>query len=179
MVVGSTRRVPRAAGGNGRTASSNASSQPTCSHPSHRTVQLFMPYAEANAVRVRFVEAESSKRTTVSPLHRHGSGWSFTACGACLARHADNDERCCSSAFATPGASRRIFRLFDGGLPDRVVRLVHRKEGRVRCLWHGVHHLRRLGVRGPIKPRWAGQWFTTRQEQACEGDKHAVLRSAA
>jgi homoaconitase/3-isopropylmalate dehydratase large subunit len=45
-------------------------------------------------VRVRFVEAESSKRTTVSPLHRHGSGWSFTACGACLAQHADNnDER--------------------------------------------------------------------------------------
>jgi hypothetical protein len=53
-------------------------------------VKLFMPYAEANAVRVRFAESESSKRITVSPLHRHGRGWSFIACRACLAHHSDD-----------------------------------------------------------------------------------------
>jgi stress response protein SCP2 len=56
-------------------------------------VKLFMPYAEANAVRVRFAEAESSKGVVVSALHRHDTGWSFMACGACLATGASDDER--------------------------------------------------------------------------------------
>lgn len=65
-------------------SSSNGASQLACPHPSHRTVRLFMPYAEANAVRVRFAEAESSKRITVSALNRNGGGWFFTACKRCL-----------------------------------------------------------------------------------------------
>jgi hypothetical protein len=47
-----------------------------------------MSYAEANAVRLQFAEAERSNRVSVSPLRRRrDGGWSFTACGRCLAQH--------------------------------------------------------------------------------------------
>ena len=53
-------------------------------HPSHRTVRLFLTYAEANAVRLQVAQAPS--RPAVSRLRRQADGsWSFTMCSHCLA----------------------------------------------------------------------------------------------
>ena len=45
-----------------------------CLHPSHRTVRLFMAYAEANSVRSRLAEAVSLTGITVSELLRIDGG---------------------------------------------------------------------------------------------------------
>jgi hypothetical protein len=56
-----------------------------CTHVSHRTLRLFLSYAEANAVRVSFKSGLRSERVAVSPLRRIEGGWSFTMCERCLA----------------------------------------------------------------------------------------------
>jgi hypothetical protein len=64
------------------------SSRPTaCLHPTHRTVRLFMAYAEANSVRSRLAEAVSLTGITVSGLLRIDGGWIFNSCQRCLPRH--------------------------------------------------------------------------------------------
>jgi hypothetical protein len=63
-----------------------------CGHPSHRTIQLWVPYAEANSIRVQFAAAVSSTPKSVSPLRRSAGAWSFTTCQRCLAGTEDADS---------------------------------------------------------------------------------------
>ena len=55
-----------------------------CLHPTHRTLRLFLSYAEANSVRVSFKSRLRSDRVAVSPLRRIEGGWSFSMCERCL-----------------------------------------------------------------------------------------------
>jgi|KBSSwiStaDraftv2_1062776.scaffolds.fasta_scaffold304944_3 hypothetical protein len=63
--------------------SGNGHNGSPCSHSTHRTVRLFMPYADANSVRLRFA-AEASARVTVSLLKRIPGGYAFESCAGCM-----------------------------------------------------------------------------------------------
>jgi hypothetical protein len=64
-----------------------------CSHATHRTLRLFLSYAEANTVRVSFKSGLRSDRVAVSPLRRIEGGWSFSMCEACLVASDDTNGR--------------------------------------------------------------------------------------
>lgn len=64
-----------------------------CTHPSHRTLRLFISYAEANAVRISLKASARSDRVAVSPLRRVEGGWSFSMCEQCLVAREDEDGR--------------------------------------------------------------------------------------
>jgi hypothetical protein len=167
------------AGRSGSTSSSSAASQRRCSHPSHRMVKLFMPYAEANARpgsvrRVGVVEAHH-RITVASARPRMLLDRLSCVFGPPLRRRAN--RRALAPGF--PNAEEQQH----GGHSLGVVWLVYREErGPIGRRGRGVHRLRRLGRdagEGAINRRWTDRWFATREEQACEGDKHAVSRSAA
>jgi len=69
----------------------------TCPDATHRTVRLFLPYADANTARVSFkASLESSSSTPaglmVSQLRPIERGWSFTVCARCVEDRADGRE---------------------------------------------------------------------------------------
>ena len=69
----------------------------TCPDTTHRTVRLFLSYADANTARVSFKAALEGSATTphglmVSPLRPIERGWSFTICARCVEDRADGRD---------------------------------------------------------------------------------------
>ena len=69
----------------------------TCPDATHRTVRLFLSYADANTARVSFKAALDGSPNTppgvmVSPLRPIEHGWYFTICARCVEDRADGRE---------------------------------------------------------------------------------------
>ena len=59
-----------------------AANGPTCHHEGARHIRLFIPYADANVIRMRL--AASTDGAYVSPIYRlPGDGWGWTMCPTC------------------------------------------------------------------------------------------------
>jgi hypothetical protein len=57
-----------------------------CDHRSARQIRLYMPYADANTVRLRAAQAEGSSGVHVSWLYEIPGGWAWTVCRECRSR---------------------------------------------------------------------------------------------
>ena len=73
---------------------SNASPSPLPSHPglpryclhdAAREIRLYMPYAEANTVRLRFIRAGDPRWRHVSTIYEIPHGWAWMLCSECPA----------------------------------------------------------------------------------------------
>jgi hypothetical protein len=56
-----------------------------CDHRSARQIRVYMPYADANTVRLRAAQAESPG-VHVSWLYEIPGGWAWTSCRECRSR---------------------------------------------------------------------------------------------
>lgn len=54
-----------------------------CQHDAAREIHMYMPYAEANAVRLRLIRAGDPRWRHVSPLYEIPHGWAWTLCNEC------------------------------------------------------------------------------------------------
>ena len=61
-----------------------------CPHDSAREIRMYMPYGEANAVRLRLVLAGDPRWRHVSAIYQTARGWAWTICNECPA--ADHRE---------------------------------------------------------------------------------------
>jgi len=59
-----------------------------CEHPSARHIKLYLPYADANVIRVRTSQGPESQGAHVSWLYEIPGGWGWTICRECRARDA-------------------------------------------------------------------------------------------
>ena len=59
-----------------------------CEHASARHIRLYLPYAEANTIRLRASQAAASQASHVSWLYEIPGGWGWTICRECRAREA-------------------------------------------------------------------------------------------
>ena len=64
-----------------KTGSANA----YCDHASARQIRVYMPYADANTVRLRAAQSANSP-DHVSWLYEIPGGWGWTICRECRAR---------------------------------------------------------------------------------------------
>jgi hypothetical protein len=56
-----------------------------CLHDGAREIRMYMPYAEANAVRLRLMHASDRPWRHVSILYEIPNGWAWTVCRECPA----------------------------------------------------------------------------------------------
>jgi len=55
-----------------------------CAHDRAREIRMYMPYAEANAIRLRLVLAAGEGRWRhVSTIYQIPNGWAWTLCNEC------------------------------------------------------------------------------------------------
>lgn len=59
-----------------------------CEHPSVRHIRVYLPYADANAIRIRASQSPGSQAAHVSWLYEIPGGWGWTICRECRAREA-------------------------------------------------------------------------------------------
>jgi hypothetical protein len=57
-----------------------------CEHAAARHIRVYLPYAEANAVRLRATQAPGSHGAHVSWLYEIPGGWGWTICRDCRLR---------------------------------------------------------------------------------------------
>jgi hypothetical protein len=67
-------------------ASPNIERSSYCGHPLAREIRLYMPYADANTVRLRSAQAPGSPAAHVSWLYEIPGGWAWTICPDCRSR---------------------------------------------------------------------------------------------
>jgi hypothetical protein len=67
-------------------ASSNVERGSYCGHPSAREIRLYMPYADANTIRLRAAQAPGAPPVHVSWLYEIPGGWAWTVCRDCRSR---------------------------------------------------------------------------------------------
>ena len=58
-----------------------------CGHASARHIRLYLPYAEANTIRLRSVPTLLTNDTHVSWLYQIPGGWGWTVCRECRRRN--------------------------------------------------------------------------------------------
>ncbi len=56
-----------------------------CPHERAREIRMYMPYGEANAVRLRLVMAGDPRWRHVSAIYQIPNGWAWTLCAECPA----------------------------------------------------------------------------------------------
>jgi hypothetical protein len=56
-----------------------------CEHESAREIRMYMPYGEANAVRLRLMLSGEPRWRHVSVLYEIPNGWAWTLCNECPA----------------------------------------------------------------------------------------------
>jgi hypothetical protein len=56
-----------------------------CPHDAAREIRMYMPYAEANAVRLRLILAGDPRWRHVSAIYEIPLGWAWTLCNECPA----------------------------------------------------------------------------------------------
>src|SRR5262249_16755675 len=56
-----------------------------CQHDAARQIPMYMPDAQANAVRLRLIRAGDPRWRHVSPLYEIPHGWAWTLCNECPA----------------------------------------------------------------------------------------------
>jgi hypothetical protein len=56
-----------------------------CAHDSAREIRMYMPYGEANAVRLRLMLSGEPRWRHVSVLYEIANGWAWTLCNECPA----------------------------------------------------------------------------------------------
>ena len=54
-----------------------------CAHDRAREIRMYMPYAEANAIRLRLVLADEGRWRHVSTIYQIPNGWAWTLCNEC------------------------------------------------------------------------------------------------
>ena len=54
-----------------------------CEHASARRIRVYLPYAEANTIRLRAALANGSRDAHVSWLYAVPGGWGWTICPEC------------------------------------------------------------------------------------------------
>jgi hypothetical protein len=54
-----------------------------CTHQGARHVHFYVPYAEANATRLRYADGGGPKNVHVSRLYAIPGGWGWTICREC------------------------------------------------------------------------------------------------
>jgi hypothetical protein len=54
-----------------------------CAHDRAREIRMYMPYAEANAVRLRLMLASEGRWRHVSSIYQIRNGWAWTLCNEC------------------------------------------------------------------------------------------------
>jgi hypothetical protein len=54
-----------------------------CEHASARRIRVYMPYADANTIRLRAAQGNGSWDAHVSSLYAIPGGWGWTICRAC------------------------------------------------------------------------------------------------
>jgi hypothetical protein len=54
-----------------------------CDHGSARHIRVYLPYADANAIRLRTVQAAGASEPHVSWLYAIPGGWGWTICRDC------------------------------------------------------------------------------------------------
>ena len=57
-----------------------------CDHASARQIRVYMPYADANTIRLRSAQSPGSPLAHVSWLYEIPGGWAWTVCRECRAR---------------------------------------------------------------------------------------------
>jgi hypothetical protein len=57
-----------------------------CDHDSARRIRVYMPYADANTLRLRVAQAPHLWNSHVSSLYQVPGGWGWTICRECRAR---------------------------------------------------------------------------------------------
>ena len=57
----------------------------SCPHDAAREIHMYMPYAEANAVRLRLIRAGDPRWHHVSGIYEIPHGWAWTLCKECPA----------------------------------------------------------------------------------------------
>ena len=62
------------------------SSHRYCEHASARQIRVYMPYAEANTIRLRAAQSPASVNAHVSWLYEIAGGWAWTICRDCRVR---------------------------------------------------------------------------------------------
>lgn len=56
-----------------------------CPHERAREIRMYMPYGEANAVRLRLMLAGDPRWRHVSAIYQIPNGWAWTLCDECPA----------------------------------------------------------------------------------------------
>jgi hypothetical protein len=54
-----------------------------CPHEAAREIRMYMPYAEANAIRFRLIRAGDPRWRHVSAIYEIPHGWAWTLCNEC------------------------------------------------------------------------------------------------
>ena len=54
-----------------------------CPHDAAREIRMYMPYAEANTVRLRLILAGDPRWRHVSAIYEIPQGWAWTLCNEC------------------------------------------------------------------------------------------------
>jgi hypothetical protein len=67
-------------------AAEHGSSNGYCEHAAARHIRMYIPYAEANTLRLRAVQAPGLPDTHVSWIYRIPGGWGWTICRECRVR---------------------------------------------------------------------------------------------
>jgi hypothetical protein len=62
---------------------SRSGAAPYCPHDSAREIRMYMPYGEANGVRLRFILAGDPRWRHVSTIYEIPRGWGWTLCNEC------------------------------------------------------------------------------------------------
>lgn len=54
-----------------------------CEHASARRIRVYLPYAEANTIRLRAAQTNGPREAHVSWLYPIPGGWGWTICSEC------------------------------------------------------------------------------------------------
>jgi hypothetical protein len=66
-----------------REAARRTSPSGYCEHASARRIRVYMPYADANTIRLRAAQAAGGQDAHVSWLYAVPGGWGWTMCPEC------------------------------------------------------------------------------------------------